>query len=86
MVEHLDRRTLGIDRRSFLFAGATTLAGLAMEAGRGDSPPDSPLRFLLTWGRREPGRFHTPHGLALDSKGCLYVVDAQNHRIQKFAV
>ena len=33
-----------------------------------------------------PGRFHTPHGLALDSEGCLYVADAQNHRIQKFAV
>lgn len=33
----------------------------------------------------EPGRFHTPHGLALDSKGCLYVCDSQNGRIQKFA-
>jgi hypothetical protein len=35
-----------------------------------------------TW----PGQIHTPHGLALDSKGCLYVADTQNHRIQKFAV
>ncbi len=34
----------------------------------------------------EPGRFHTPHGLAFDSKGCLYVVDTQNHRVQKFEV
>jgi sugar lactone lactonase YvrE len=33
-----------------------------------------------------PGRFHTPHGVALDSKGHLFVVDSQNHRIQKFAV
>ena len=34
----------------------------------------------------QPGRFHTPHGLALDSQGQLYVADTQNHRIQKFAV
>ena len=33
-----------------------------------------------------PGRFHTPHGLAFDSRGHLYVADSQNHRIQKFAV
>jgi sugar lactone lactonase YvrE len=33
-----------------------------------------------------PGQFHTPHGLVIDSHGCLYVADAQNHRIQKFAV
>jgi DNA-binding beta-propeller fold protein YncE len=34
----------------------------------------------------EPGQFYAPHGLAIDSHGCLYVVDAFNHRIQKFAV
>jgi sugar lactone lactonase YvrE len=33
-----------------------------------------------------PGEFHTPHGLAVDSRGHLYVADAQNHRIQKFVV
>src|SRR5262245_27211680 len=33
-----------------------------------------------------PGRFSTPHGLALDSKGRLYVADTRNNRIQKFAV
>ena len=32
------------------------------------------------------GQFTTPHGLAFDSKGHLYVVDAQNQRVQKFAV
>jgi tripartite motif-containing protein 71 len=31
-----------------------------------------------------PGQFYAPHGLAIDSRGCLYVVDAFNHRIQKF--
>jgi len=34
----------------------------------------------------EPGQFHAPHGLAIDSRGHLYVVDAFNHRIQKFDV
>jgi sugar lactone lactonase YvrE len=33
----------------------------------------------------EPGRFHLPHGVALDSRGCLYVADTMNARIQKFA-
>ncbi len=32
----------------------------------------------------KPGQFYAPHGLAFDSSGCLYVVDAYNHRIQKF--
>jgi sugar lactone lactonase YvrE len=34
----------------------------------------------------EPGQFLAPHGLAIDSRGHLYVVDAYNHRIQKFDV
>lgn len=34
----------------------------------------------------EPGRFHLPHGVALDSHGCLYVADVMNSRIQKFTV
>lgn len=34
----------------------------------------------------KPGQFYAPHGLAIDSHGCLYVVDAFNHRIQKFDV
>lgn len=33
-----------------------------------------------------PGQFFAPHGVAVDSAGGLYVVDAYNHRIQKFAV
>jgi sugar lactone lactonase YvrE len=33
-----------------------------------------------------PGEFYAPHGMAIDSHGCLYVVDAFNHRIQKFGV
>jgi sugar lactone lactonase YvrE len=34
----------------------------------------------------EPGQFYAPHGLALDRHGHLFVVDAYNRRIQKFAV
>jgi sugar lactone lactonase YvrE len=34
----------------------------------------------------EPGQFLAPHGLAVDTHGHLYVVDAYNHRIQKFDV
>jgi hypothetical protein len=34
----------------------------------------------------EAGRFHRPHGLALDGRDCLYVADTKNFRIQKFAL
>ncbi len=34
----------------------------------------------------ESGQFSRPHGMAMDSKGNLYVVDASNHRVQKFSV
>jgi sugar lactone lactonase YvrE len=34
----------------------------------------------------EPGLFRLPHGVALDSRDCLYVADTMNSRIQKFAV
>lgn len=34
----------------------------------------------------KPGQFRTPHALALDSRGCLYVADAMNSRVQKFEV
>ena len=44
--------------------------------------------FLSSFGEEGtgPGQFYAPHGLAIDSHGCLYVVDAFNHRIQKFDV
>ncbi|MBX3444587.1 MAG: NHL repeat-containing protein [Planctomyces sp.] len=46
-------------------------------------------RFLTHLGAEEgdaPGRFSFPHGLAIDSQGCLYVADSGNQRIQKFAI
>jgi DNA-binding beta-propeller fold protein YncE len=33
-----------------------------------------------------PGEFLAPHGVAVDGRAHLYVVDAYNHRVQKFVV
>lgn len=46
-------------------------------------------RYLRGIGARQgnmPGQFLAPHGVAVDGRGHLYVVDAYNHRVQKFAV
>lgn len=45
-------------------------------------------KFLLDIGStgKEPGQFARPHGMAFDSHGNLYVCDAGNQRVQKFAV
>lgn len=42
--------------------------------------------FIMQWGEigNEPGNFRTPHALAFDSRGRLYVADRGNHRIQIF--
>jgi DNA-binding beta-propeller fold protein YncE len=45
-------------------------------------------KFLLSLNELEgdaPGQFHLPHAMAMDSKGFIYIVDASNQRIQKFA-
>jgi DNA-binding beta-propeller fold protein YncE len=43
-------------------------------------------RFIKTWGKRgaAPGDFETPHGLAMDSRGRLFVGDRENNRVQIF--
>jgi len=43
-------------------------------------------KFLLQWGAKgkAPGELDLPHGLALDAKGHVYVVDRENARIQVF--
>jgi len=48
--------------------------------------PEGKFLFGIGGQGTEPGKFATPHGLAFDSKGCLYVCDTQNCRIQKFAI
>ncbi len=47
---------------------------------------DSEGNYLMHWGGlgSEPGQFRTPHGLAFDSAGRLFVADRGNVRIQIF--
>ena len=44
-------------------------------------------KFLASWGGpgTGPGEFHTPHALAMDPAGNLYVSDRENFRIQVFS-
>jgi DNA-binding beta-propeller fold protein YncE len=43
-------------------------------------------RFIKWWGGKgtAPGQFDTPHSIAIDSKGRVYVADRANNRIQIF--
>jgi DNA-binding beta-propeller fold protein YncE len=43
-------------------------------------------KYLLDWGKKGkgPGEFNTPHSIAVDSKGRVYVSDRENNRIQIF--
>ena len=43
-------------------------------------------KFIKAWGKKGsgPGEFDSPHGLAMDSAGWLYVADRGNSRIQMF--
>jgi hypothetical protein len=60
-----------------------------------DPPPDANGRivkftrdgtYVTEWGRlgSAPGEFRTPHALAFDAQGRLFVADRGNHRIQIF--
>ena len=65
-------------------------------SGQGADPPpgstgrilkfDKDGNFIKEWGEIgfRPGQFRTPHALAFDSQGRLYVADRGNHRIQIF--
>ncbi len=43
-------------------------------------------KFITQWGGKgsEPGKFQVAHGIAVDSKGNLWVTDRENSRIQIF--
>jgi NHL repeat len=47
---------------------------------------DKDGNWLKSWGERgkEPGQFNTPHSIATDAQGNVYVADRGNHRIQVF--
>jgi DNA-binding beta-propeller fold protein YncE len=47
---------------------------------------DKDGNWVMEWGRRgtAPGEFHTPHSIATDAKGNVYVGDRENNRIQVF--
>jgi len=43
-------------------------------------------KFIKTWGKKgsAPGEFDTPHSMAMDSRGRLFVADRSNNRLQIF--
>jgi sugar lactone lactonase YvrE len=47
---------------------------------------DKEGNWVKAWGQRgtAPGEFHTPHSIATDAKGNVYVGDRENNRIQVF--
>jgi DNA-binding beta-propeller fold protein YncE len=47
---------------------------------------DKEGRFIKSWGGKgkEPGQFDVAHGIAIDPKGLLWVMDRENSRIQVF--
>jgi streptogramin lyase len=47
---------------------------------------DKDGNWLKSWGDRgkDPGQFNTPHSIATDANGNVYVADRGNHRIQVF--
>jgi tripartite motif-containing protein 71 len=47
---------------------------------------DGKFLFGIGGTGKGPGQFARPHGMAVDSKGHLYVADAGNQRIQKFEI
>jgi sugar lactone lactonase YvrE len=48
--------------------------------------PQGKFLFAIGGSGKELGQFARPHGMAMDSKGFLYVCDAGNQRVQKFEV
>ena len=48
--------------------------------------PEGKYLFGIAASGKEPGQLARPHGMAMDSRGHLYVCDAGNQRVQKFAV
>ena len=65
------------------------VAGPHARATRGDARVlkfDKTGRFIKSWGGKGkgPGQFDVAHGIAIDAKGLLWVMDRENQRIQVF--
>ena len=72
--------------RMLALAGlAALLMSCAVEEQQ-TAPTGPYYRVVTRWGRQGngPGQFDGPQGLAVDSRGELYVTDAGNCRIQVF--
>lgn len=66
-------------------SGATTVAHQVEEASQ-YAEAYSDVRAIASWGESGAleGQFSFPKDLAVDADGNVYVVDSQNHRVQKF--
>ena len=73
-------------------SGQGMITNAAIEAGRANGATGRVVKFsadgefIKEWGRIgvRHGEFRTPHALAFDSKGRLWVADRGNHRIEIF--
>jgi DNA-binding beta-propeller fold protein YncE len=77
-------RKLAARPRAGCFLTLFLLAGLlaAVTPLRADNPPT----YLFQWGNYGAGngQFNSPAGIAVDSSNNVYVVDANNNRVEKF--
>jgi DNA-binding beta-propeller fold protein YncE len=71
---------------NFFIAEGHNGGGTSSDTAARISKFDKTGKFLKSWGKRgiAPGDFDVPHGIALDSRGRLFVADRQNNRIQMF--
>ncbi|MBI2906048.1 MAG: TIGR03663 family protein [Chloroflexi bacterium] len=84
--------SLGSEDVFVYFPRDSAQAQVSPEAPKPPAPPavevprPAAVRSNLSFGGpgNELGRFSGPRGIALDKSGNIYVVDAMNHRIQKF--
>ena len=78
VAEHQVDVRAGPPRGQNAAAGPTTIARIVKYSRDG--------KYITSWGKwgKGPGEFRTPHSLAMDSQGRLFVADRGNSRIQIF--